>query len=229
MLNKLVFLFACIHLITAQCGKFPIPDILDPKFPDLPDKFSTRIEVNKNGVIGFDLEINYDYSRRKATLLMQSSNLETKLVFDYPTNEIHSVYKSANYTHGTIQPGDPAYADSPSYCLTTPLNDTSNIVSYFFGFEYINSTYMVPFKPDRVFHLNSSNQTYNSNREKSFRIRGIPCDCYLSCVDRPESSQTFTLEFCFSSNFFFYYSYFFIKFFILDIKLIKMLSILYQV
>jgi hypothetical protein len=64
--------------------KAPVP-------PILPEIFSTRMEINSNGKQSTDLELNFDYNRRKASLVAQSNNLETRLIFDYENDEIHVI------------------------------------------------------------------------------------------------------------------------------------------
>lgn len=100
-----------------------------------------------------DVLVNFDFNRRKAAIVLQNENLETKLVFDYPTNEIHVVEKNANDTLGPLQPGDPNRFRTPRTCKSVPL-DSSDSPNYYFGVNKVNSTYYIPNEPLDLFHLN---------------------------------------------------------------------------
>ena len=62
-----------------------------PPAPILPERFSTRLEINLDGKRGSDIEMTFDYDRRKATIISQADNIETRLVFDYENDEIHMI------------------------------------------------------------------------------------------------------------------------------------------
>ena len=111
------------------------------------------MEVNIDGKTSSDILISFDYNLRKAAISVTSANLETKLVFDYPTNEIHVIETYANYTQGPLQPGDPNRFGSPRLCKTLPL-DKTNYLNYYFGYNFVNATYMIPNEPLEILHLN---------------------------------------------------------------------------
>lgn len=125
----------------------------DPSFPtDFPDSFSFRVEINLNGEKSSDVYVNFDYNRRKAATVIQTENLESKLVFDYPTNEIHVIESYANYTKLPLQPGDQNRFGSPRFCKSIPL-DSSDYLNYYFGVNKVNSTYFIPNEPLEILHL----------------------------------------------------------------------------
>lgn len=175
-----------------ECDPFPAPLPTAPIIPELPDRFSTRIEVNQNGKVASDLYINFDYVKSRAAISIVNNNTETKLIFDYFTDEIHEIVQWANYSKGPLVPGDPYYFASPRVCKSVPLSTSSNI-NYYFGCNQ-GPDHLIPNEPLDVLHLNFP-KTFNVSRFE----RGIPCDCFLSCVYRPETKQNFTLEFCFST------------------------------
>ncbi len=75
----------------------------------MPDRFSTRIEVNQNGKVASDLYINFDYVKSRAAISIVNNNTETKLIFDYFTDEIHEIVQWANYSKGPLVPGKSVY------------------------------------------------------------------------------------------------------------------------
>lgn len=104
-----------------------------------------------NGKESTDASMSFDYDQRKAAIVLQTLNMETRLVFDYDTNEIHlveckfnSILKFhldfnfhfllneafANMTSHTNKPGefDPS---SVKKCTTFPLSATPDLNSYF--------------------------------------------------------------------------------------------------
>lgn len=57
----------------------------------LPNKFSTRVEITTDGKESTDVEMNFDYDRRKAAITLESRDTRTDLIFNYETDEIYLV------------------------------------------------------------------------------------------------------------------------------------------
>ena len=66
---------------------------LAPPLPDLPDIYETRIEVNYLAPQKHSVSIvhYYDYNRARAAILTQKNNIDTRLIFDYMSDEIHEL------------------------------------------------------------------------------------------------------------------------------------------
>ena len=57
----------------------------------MPRKFTTRIEVNKDGKESSDILLNYDYDQRKVSIVEQSANMQIIKIFNYESNEIYQI------------------------------------------------------------------------------------------------------------------------------------------
>ena len=94
-LIKQLLLLACLVYINYAadepfCTTFPIGPDAGPQVL-LPNRFTTRVEINRDGKESTDVIMSFDYDKRKAAINLQTLNMETLLVFDYDTNEIHLV------------------------------------------------------------------------------------------------------------------------------------------
>ncbi|CAF0773656.1 unnamed protein product [Brachionus calyciflorus] len=178
-------------LTQQQSCQFPPSSPLAPPKPELPSVFYTRIEINTNLKTSTTRQLFYDATKRKASLVDQFNNIQTNYIFDYPSNEIHILFASANQTTGSIVEGEPL-SYSPIACDTFKLTE-SNLVNYFFGYKKINDSFI---EPDTVYHaLNfKGDQFYNGTTI----IRGIPVDIYESCQTIPQINAQFTAIYYFT-------------------------------
>jgi hypothetical protein len=58
--------------------------------PQLPDSFQTRVEAYFDDRT-INLQRFLDYENRRAAVITKKDNIQTRLIFDYDTNEIHQI------------------------------------------------------------------------------------------------------------------------------------------
>lgn len=87
---KLLSSLLIIHNSYGQCPLVPSqgPDPI----PLIPNKFQTRVEINiENQNRMTEMRYFYDFEQRKAAILTRESNTDTKLIFNYDTDEIYEL------------------------------------------------------------------------------------------------------------------------------------------
>lgn len=87
---KLLSSLLIIHNAYSQCPLVPSqgPDPI----PSIPKKFQTRVEINiENQNRMMEMRYFYDYEQRRAAIITRESNTDTKLIFNYDTDEIYEL------------------------------------------------------------------------------------------------------------------------------------------
>lgn len=87
---KLLGFLLIVQNVLCQCNIQP--SIQPGVAPSIPPKFQTRVEVNTEGDNKqIELRYFYDYDRRQAAIETRQNNMNTRLIFNYDTNEIYEL------------------------------------------------------------------------------------------------------------------------------------------
>lgn len=191
--SSLSLLLLCVSQPTSGqvCTPFSNPSSA-PEQPELPQAYEARIEVNylTGDKRSTSVVHNYDYNRRRASIWTQSNNTNTKLIFDYETEEIHVVTSPANIVPGPA--GDiTIYVDEE--CTTYSMKSSPEL-NYHFGYQQLNETYLLPGTVYEAIRFRNFPVAYNGSEV----VKGIPCEVWLSCQYLPELKANFTAKHYFS-------------------------------
>ncbi|CAF0875761.1 unnamed protein product [Brachionus calyciflorus] len=191
ILLLLGYLITLINYVYGQCNLQPSSG--PEPVPSIPSKFQVRVEVNTEGDLKMsEMRYYYDYDQRKAAIETRQNNMNTRLIFNYQTDEIYELTNKIEILTDPLHWPPDGRPEFPTTCNTYKLTNSS-LLNYYFGFSQVDNL-LLPGPAAQVFGFNPI--TYAGESD----VRGIPCEIYRSCGYDPAENSNFTINHFFSKT-----------------------------